>query len=192
MVLYVAECEFDDLAAFMADQSHDPSFADIADDEQIRSRLLDDLAATREIAGMTQLEVASQMGTTQSAVSELEAGESDPRLSTLQRYSRAVGAKLHVAPSMTNRTKVRQAVGRLVAGACFADEEVCSGAPVNSEGQRVIIPVSEDELLIDVCGLVRQAGGAALVVAVNLELSTPHDVYLIHRVSSAPTRPLND
>ena len=36
------------------------------------------------------------METTQSAISELEGGSTDPRLSTLQRYARAVGAHLQV------------------------------------------------------------------------------------------------
>jgi transcriptional regulator with XRE-family HTH domain len=46
--------------------------------------------------GISQAEVASAMGTTQSAVSDLERGATDPRLSTLQRYARAVGCVLHI------------------------------------------------------------------------------------------------
>jgi transcriptional regulator with XRE-family HTH domain len=45
---------------------------------------------------MSQKQVAQAMQTTQSAVSELEGGATDPRLSTLQRYARAVGAELTV------------------------------------------------------------------------------------------------
>lgn len=41
--------------------------------------------------------VAAAMGTTQSAVSDIENGRVDPRLSTLQRYARAVGGRLEIA-----------------------------------------------------------------------------------------------
>jgi transcriptional regulator with XRE-family HTH domain len=36
------------------------------------------------------------MRTTQSAISDLENGSTDPRLSTLQRYARAVGCQLEI------------------------------------------------------------------------------------------------
>lgn len=40
------------------------------------------------------------METTQSAVSDLERGTADPQLSTLQRYARAVGARVVVRASL--------------------------------------------------------------------------------------------
>ncbi|HVA03092.1 MAG TPA: helix-turn-helix transcriptional regulator [Acidimicrobiales bacterium] len=44
--------------------------------------------------GLSQTEVAARMGTSQSAVARLEAGEADIRLSTLERYAAAVGIEL--------------------------------------------------------------------------------------------------
>jgi transcriptional regulator with XRE-family HTH domain len=57
---------------------------------QIRARLI----ARRAALGMTQHELASLMGTTQSAVSDFESGRHDPRLSTLDRWARALGLRL--------------------------------------------------------------------------------------------------
>lgn len=50
------------------------------------------LKALRIESGLTQSEVARQMGTTQSAVSDIEALSVDPQVTTLLRYARAVGA----------------------------------------------------------------------------------------------------
>jgi len=86
----------DDLDAFIEEQSHDPAFAAAYEDAQSRAELLASCVRLRKESGRTQAEVADAMGTTQSAVSDLEAGATDPRLSTLQRYARAVGACLDV------------------------------------------------------------------------------------------------
>jgi predicted transcriptional regulator len=45
-------------------------------------------------AGLTQTEVARRMGTTQSGIARFESGDSDPRLSTVERYAQVVGVDL--------------------------------------------------------------------------------------------------
>lgn len=52
--------------------------------------------------GLTQKQVASAMGTTQSAVSELESGQSAPTLGTLLRYGWALGLNIEWADQVTN------------------------------------------------------------------------------------------
>ena len=59
-----------------------------------RKDLSAELVTRRLAAGLSQTEVAARMGTSQSAVARLEAGESDVRLSTLERYAAAVGLEL--------------------------------------------------------------------------------------------------
>jgi transcriptional regulator with XRE-family HTH domain len=54
----------------------------------------DCLVKARADQGLSQTAVARRMGTTQSAVSDLERSGSDPRVSTLMRYARALGAPL--------------------------------------------------------------------------------------------------
>jgi predicted transcriptional regulator len=44
--------------------------------------------------GLSQAEVAARMGTSQSAVARFEAGELDARLSTVERYTSALGGTL--------------------------------------------------------------------------------------------------
>jgi len=61
----------------------------------LRTRLLlRSLAERRKKLGLSQTLVAARMGTSQSALARLEAGESDPRISTVERYALAVGQEL--------------------------------------------------------------------------------------------------
>lgn len=60
-----------------------------------RTGLIRDLVAQRQAAGLSQTEVAARMGTSQSAVARLEAGATDVRASTLERYAAAVGGEIH-------------------------------------------------------------------------------------------------
>lgn len=59
-----------------------------------RRQLLRDLAARREKLGLSQTVVAARMGTSQSAVARLEAGEVDAKLSTGERFAAALGQKV--------------------------------------------------------------------------------------------------
>lgn len=65
-----------------------PGFSEL--DAQLAG-LVDELAARRRAAGLSQTEIAARMGTSQSAVARLESGRADVRLSTLQRYAAAMG-----------------------------------------------------------------------------------------------------
>ena len=68
-----------------------PASRDVA---RSRAELIQGLTARREASGLTQTEVAARMGTSQSAVARLEAGTSDVRASTLERYAAAVGGQI--------------------------------------------------------------------------------------------------
>jgi DNA-directed RNA polymerase specialized sigma24 family protein len=59
-----------------------------------RAGLVRELVTQRQSAGLSQTEVAARMGTSQSAVARLEAGLSDVRASTLERYAAAVGGQI--------------------------------------------------------------------------------------------------
>ena len=61
---------------------------------QDRRRLMRELAGRRQDAGLSQTEIAARMGTSQSAVARLEAGEADVRASTLERYAAALGTEI--------------------------------------------------------------------------------------------------
>jgi ribosome-binding protein aMBF1 (putative translation factor) len=50
----------------------------------------------REHGGLSQRELATRMGTTQSVIARLEAGGSKPSLSTLERLAQAMGTTVEV------------------------------------------------------------------------------------------------
>jgi DNA-binding XRE family transcriptional regulator len=54
------------------------------------------LGSVRAVKGVTQVEMASRMGITQTQVSKIEAGE-DHLVSTLRRYAKALGGAVEVA-----------------------------------------------------------------------------------------------
>jgi predicted transcriptional regulator len=68
-----------------------PGFREIA---ERRRELVAELVARRHATGLSQSDVADRMGTSQPAVARLEAGASDVRLSTLERYATVVGVRL--------------------------------------------------------------------------------------------------
>lgn len=64
------------------------------EDARDRRKLIETMVQLRKDAGLTQQQVADRMGVVQSTVAQFE-GSADPRLSSVQRYARAVGAKSH-------------------------------------------------------------------------------------------------
>lgn len=87
--------DFDELLAA-------PGMSEAVQDAADRAALRATLITARKAAGLKQRDVAALMETTQSAVSDFERGTTDPHLSTLQRYARAVGARLVVRASVPN------------------------------------------------------------------------------------------
>src|SRR5687767_12206665 len=86
--------ERDDLDEMIDEIAADPVAYAAYEDTLRRKGLLRGLVEARGNA--SQQAIADKMGTTQSAVSDIENGRVDPRLSTLQRYARAVDRRLEV------------------------------------------------------------------------------------------------
>jgi len=59
---------------------------------------LDEILKARAVSGLTQADVATRIGTTQSAVARLESGggKHSPSIATLQRYALALGCTLQL------------------------------------------------------------------------------------------------
>jgi len=77
-------------------KADDPAFRAAHEDSEQQHRIVDSLVGLRHSFGLSQSEVARRMGVRQPTVSGFETEGSDPRLSTLQRYARAVGARLRL------------------------------------------------------------------------------------------------
>ncbi len=75
--------------------------------------LLDEFLQARAEQGLTQLQVAEKIGTTQSAVARMESGRGkhSPSLATLAKYADALGCKL-VVRLVRKRGKTRDLAGR--------------------------------------------------------------------------------
>jgi len=66
------------------------------EDADERHSIIDRLLGLRRLRRLSQTAVAARMGVRQPTVSGFETEDSDPRLSTLQRYARAVEARLRL------------------------------------------------------------------------------------------------
>ncbi len=76
-----------------------PAFPELVD-AAVRTRaLLRDLAARRLELGLSQTQVAARMGTSQSSLARLEGGDTDPRISTVERYALVLGEELSLKRS---------------------------------------------------------------------------------------------
>jgi len=71
-----------------------PEFVDAYNALEEEFTLASALIEARGRANLTQEEVASRMGTTQTAIARLESGRSNPSASTLERYAKATGHRL--------------------------------------------------------------------------------------------------
>jgi predicted transcriptional regulator len=76
------------------ERRHQPVFPGFREMAERRQSLSGQLTALRHRVGLSQVEVAARMGTSQSAVARFEAGDLDVRLSTVERYTTALGATL--------------------------------------------------------------------------------------------------
>jgi ribosome-binding protein aMBF1 (putative translation factor) len=75
----------------------DPAYRDAYEALEDEFALVNALIQARTRASLSQAEVASRMGTTESAVSRLESGRVKPSTRTLERYAKATGHRLRIS-----------------------------------------------------------------------------------------------
>ena len=86
-----------DLQRYIEERSaRDPEFAEGFDLGYSDFRIGVLLRQAREAAGLTQEQVARQLGTQKSAISRMENHAQDVRLSTLHAYAKAIGTTLQI------------------------------------------------------------------------------------------------
>jgi transcriptional regulator with XRE-family HTH domain len=86
----------DEFGPYLEEAKREPAFRAAFEDAEELHRLLDSLVGLRRALKLSQSAVAKRMGVGQPTVSGFETEGSDPRLSTLQRYARAVEARLRL------------------------------------------------------------------------------------------------
>jgi ribosome-binding protein aMBF1 (putative translation factor) len=85
----------DDLDELIADRTTaNPAFPAMVEQALEARKVLRELTAARLAQGLSQAVVAARMGSSQSVVARIEAGDRDVRLSTLARYATAVGRRV--------------------------------------------------------------------------------------------------
>ncbi|MFH1037341.1 MAG: helix-turn-helix transcriptional regulator [PVC group bacterium] len=77
-------------------KARDPEFAENFDIGYADFKIGVLLKQIRESAGLTQEEVAKKLNTRKSAISRIENHAEDIRLSTLERFAKALGRKIRV------------------------------------------------------------------------------------------------
>ena len=87
----------DEFGLYLAGAQQDPQFRAAYEDAVELQKILDSLVSLRKALGLSQTAVADRMGVRQPTVSGFETEASDPRLSTLQRYARAVEGRLKLS-----------------------------------------------------------------------------------------------
>lgn len=91
----------DEFTSYVSDaQTSDPQFRAAYEDANNLQEILDSLVKLRKALNLSQTAVAERMGVRQPTVSGFETETSDPRLSTLQRYARAVEARIRLSIEM--------------------------------------------------------------------------------------------
>jgi ribosome-binding protein aMBF1 (putative translation factor) len=83
-----------EIIGVVSERRHPTVFPGFAEMAERRHSVSGQLSSLRRELGLSQTEVATRMGTSQSAVARFEAGDLDVRLSTIERYTTALGARL--------------------------------------------------------------------------------------------------
>jgi len=81
------------LATLKKQWMQNPEVRDAYDEHAYEFEIASALIKARTEAGLTQSEVASRMGTTQSAVARIEGGSQLPSMKSVIRYATAIGAR---------------------------------------------------------------------------------------------------
>jgi transcriptional regulator with XRE-family HTH domain len=91
-----------DAHALLDQELKDDEFRGAYEDALNIDALIDQLIALRHRRGINQSQLARSMGVGQSTVSGFENESTDPRISTLQRYARALDARVTVGLEVCN------------------------------------------------------------------------------------------
>lgn len=78
---------------WMRDSQYRDSYAELQQEFALARAVIE----ARKRAGLTQLQLAKKMGTTQPVVARLEAGNARPSLRTLERLAQATGSDLVIS-----------------------------------------------------------------------------------------------
>jgi ribosome-binding protein aMBF1 (putative translation factor) len=104
----------DVLEYFRQREADDPEFAAAAQDDRDKRALAHRIREMRESKGLSQAEVAAQIGTKQPSIARIERGLTLPRLDMLQKLARVFGMRVVIdfVPAPRRRRKAKVAEDR--------------------------------------------------------------------------------
>jgi len=97
--------QFETLYDYVAEQLQDPDFR--AEWEALEPAY--QIARLRILRGLTQEQLAEQVGTKQPSIARLESGKGEPKLSFLRRVAEALDARIEVQVVPTEQDAARTA-----------------------------------------------------------------------------------
>jgi len=112
----------DVLEYFRQREAEDPEFAEAAQDERDKRALAHRIRELRESEGLSQAEVAAQIGTKQPSIARIERGLALPRLDMLQKLARVFGMRVTIDFVPAPRRRRRKAKGAEVRTSEWAGE----------------------------------------------------------------------
>ncbi len=78
----------------LKEELKDPAFKAVYDDLELEFKIAEAFMTARHEQGLTQQELGKKVGLTQNAITRLESGTSNPKLSTLKQVASGLGMKL--------------------------------------------------------------------------------------------------
>lgn len=112
----------DVLEYFRQRELDDPEFAAAAQDERDKRQLAHRIRELREGLGLSQAEVAEQIGTKQPSIARIESGRMLPRLDMLQKLARVFKVRVQVEFVPAPKRRRRKAKAADVRAGAWADE----------------------------------------------------------------------
>ncbi len=89
-----------------------PGVRGAMEESRVENEIADAIIEARLASGLTQEQLAKKIGTNQAAISRLENGEANPRLSTLKKLANALNAEFKVIPAKPPVPALRPTVRR--------------------------------------------------------------------------------
>jgi ribosome-binding protein aMBF1 (putative translation factor) len=112
---------------FRRREAENPEYASLVQDERDKLALAHRIRELREAKGLSQAEVAEQIGTKQPSIARIEHGESLPKIEMLQKLARVFGMRVQIEFVPAPRRRRRKAAKKKVEAREVARDEARPG-----------------------------------------------------------------
>jgi len=128
---------------------------------------LERLVQTRREMGISQADLAARMGTTQPALARLEGSPGDPRLSTVERYARALTDELRAKGLVTSDALTIEQIEELIEASLTNSSRLASDARLLLDAGRIPTAYAIAEVACEEAGKILMLAKAGLEAAIG-------------------------